>query len=560
MMPTPRNTAHFRSSLRHLLKQHALLIVIFLVALLFRVWKLGVVPWGFHVDEVDAGYIGRYIFSHGRDVYGNILPFVFDKFGDFRPTGIFYLSGLSVLMLGATEFAVRLPSALAGAASVVALWWFVKKLTGNTVAAWGSACMLAITPWHIVLSRATSEGVVGLLAFMVGLGLWTYRFVGGSRRLQIAGIAFLFFSYLFYHPFRVLVPFVFLFFLFIGQKGRERRVVVFACVLSVILSGLLSLSSAGKSRLAQVVFWKNPEIPKTLGALAIIDGPNNVLMARSYHNKVVAYTREFITQYLLYYSPDFLFIRGGYPDRYVVPHQGVLPIVSLPFILLGMVGLIREKKVSWLQWFVLYLFLIAPLPAALTYEDAPNIHRAIVLLLPLAIFGGWGVGQFAHYLGKRPVLWRFAAGVGLMVLVTMEMFYFWHEYTVHSPAHKSFLRNDGVREMMDYVIQRKNQYDRILIPVDNEHAVYYAFYTRAFRSVAPGTFQWRLITDKIDTIEFVPDKCPSMVYHEEIGKGKSLMMVDQTDCYNESLSVYTKIPRKDGTEAYKIREFPAISP
>ena len=71
------------------------LLLIFLLALAVRLLALSDVPFGFHNDEVDVGYVGKFILLNGRDPAGNILPLAFNKYGDFRPTGLFYLAGIS---------------------------------------------------------------------------------------------------------------------------------------------------------------------------------------------------------------------------------------------------------------------------------------------------------------------------------------------------------------------------------------------------------------------------------------------------------------------------------
>lgn len=87
------------------------LILIFLLALFLRVFNLGSIPVGFHNDEVDAGYVGKFLILHGRDTSGNVMSLAFNKFGDFRPTGLFYLTGISEVLFGTNEFAARLPAA-----------------------------------------------------------------------------------------------------------------------------------------------------------------------------------------------------------------------------------------------------------------------------------------------------------------------------------------------------------------------------------------------------------------------------------------------------------------
>ena len=107
------------------------LLLIFFLALFLRLIFLGSVPAGFHNDEVDVGYVGKFIVLNGKDPAGNILPLAFNKFGDFRPTGLFYLAGISQLIFGSNEFAVRLPTALFGALTVFPLFFLRIQCPGS---------------------------------------------------------------------------------------------------------------------------------------------------------------------------------------------------------------------------------------------------------------------------------------------------------------------------------------------------------------------------------------------------------------------------------------------
>ena len=59
--------------------------------------------------------------------------------------------------------------------------------------------LLAILPWHIVLSRTGAEGVIGLYTFVLAL-LWVFQ-----KKIRWAVVAF-FLTYFFYTSFRILVP------------------------------------------------------------------------------------------------------------------------------------------------------------------------------------------------------------------------------------------------------------------------------------------------------------------------------------------------------------------
>jgi 4-amino-4-deoxy-L-arabinose transferase-like glycosyltransferase len=524
------------------------------IALFLRLFHLGTIPLGFHVDELDAGYIGRYIFTHGRDVYGHIFPLVFDKFGDFRPTGIFYLSGLSVLLFGNHECAVRLPSAVIGAFTVVALWYFVLVFFKNRIVALGAAAALAIMPWHIVLSRSTSEGIVGLFLVILGFGLIQSAMLPFSKPRLIKGFILLWLSYLFYHSFRLLVPVFLLPFLFMDKASfKPQKMMISLWIVSFLLS-ILCIATTGISRMNQVVLWKNQSIVDTQIILRSIDGGARGLTTAVFHSNVVLYTREFLTQYLSYFSPDFLFIKGGLPERYVVPHQGLLLLVFLPFLFIGIGTIILSRTPARSKLFLLVWMLLAPLPGALTFEDTPNIHRAIALIVPLAICIGWGIDTIGIWISKaKRILAGFIVAV-IIVFTGFEIAYFFHEYEYHTPAYKSVFRNQGVREMIMYIFSHKDTYDTVIVPNINEYALYYAFYKGIYREIVPGTFRWKLEADTIDSINFVGMECPSIHFNRELLIGKRVLFVGEGNCPDSLTPIVKEITRRDGTKAFEIRE------
>src|SRR3990167_10194170 len=105
-----------------------LLILIFLLALFLRTYRLSTFPFGFHADEVRVGWNSYSILKTGLDDRGNLLALYYNTFGDYRPTGIFYFTIPSILIFGLTEFAVRFPSALFGALTIFPIYFLTKEL------------------------------------------------------------------------------------------------------------------------------------------------------------------------------------------------------------------------------------------------------------------------------------------------------------------------------------------------------------------------------------------------------------------------------------------------
>ena len=150
-------------------KSNWLLVAILVLAAALRLWRIGQAPHGFNADEAAIGYNAYSLLKTGRDEHGNSWPLHFESFADYKPGGYFYLALPFIAFLGLEKIAVRLPSIIAGIASV----WLVYKLTGELfkkqrkVLGLGvselAAIALALSPWQIQFSRGGWKLMLQLL-------------------------------------------------------------------------------------------------------------------------------------------------------------------------------------------------------------------------------------------------------------------------------------------------------------------------------------------------------------------------------------------------------------
>lgn len=539
-----------------------LLACIFLLALILRVFELGSVPNGFHGDEVDVGYEGKYIVMHGVDTYGNKLPLSFDRFGDFRPTGIFYLAGISEMVFGTNEFAVRFPAAIFGALSVIALFYLASRISKNQIAGLCSAAILAVLPWHIVLSRTTSESVIALFFIILGTYFGICFLETQSKKDIALTIIFLFASYLFYHTARLIVPFILLYFVIVSAKdwtlSKSRVIWVVLLCVAIILTGIFVFGNRG-GRASQVGFWQLPEQEALIASLSNGDGQNNVLSARLFHNKAVFYTRFVFGQYASYFSGDYLFMHGGKPDRYAVLESGLLYIVQIPLIAMGLYMAWKKRRIraNWLYLLLPFLLLISPLPAALTWEDVPNVQRSSFMILPFALLSGYGLFVFLTHPFSKVV--RNVLIVLLIGVSTVEISYFLHQYFVHDSQYRAFTRDQGAAQMMQELtlLQNQNKYDAIYISRDINQ-LRYLFYKNEFPThlILPlNSLPAELVFDNVHFIagEDISNRCVSDRFAKTLSsiKDKKILMIDEGDCKEKPFftTIYS-ITRKDQTKGY----------
>lgn len=526
------------------------LSLIFLLALILRVYKLGFVPHGFHSDEVVAGYEGTFILRNGTDTYGRILPLYFDKFGDFRPTGVFYLSGFTNLIFGQNVFAVRLAVSLAGALSVFAVYFLYLEIFGEKrkIGALASAFLLAASPWHVVLSRSTQESIVGAITISAGL-VFLYKYLRQKRRKDlILAVVLLALTYFFYTAHRLLVPIILLTFLFETIRTKRfklEKVLILVVSGSIVLSALILATPWGRSRGTQVLVFNNP-VPLIVGGnLAFGDGPNNVLIARIFHNKVVLYSREVAAQYLSYFSPEFLFVKGGLPDRYLVIEQGLLYFSFIPLLVVGANAILR--KYSWLPF---YLLIVTPLVAFLTSDDVPNTNRVSFMVVPFVLIAGAGLEKIFEL---RKSILKYLTLTAFFVAIALEFSYFAHQYLVHESQHRSLYRNDQFIETAQYLSEVRGNYDKVLVNNTRDHMlIYFWFVTNNFDS--SFRYEMNKFPDlfEFENMIFVKDECPSRRIEELASGVDRLLIIDNGDCPSSgNFHQLTDWKRGDSTQAFK---------
>lgn len=536
-----------------------ILFAIFLFAFALRIYRLGDFPVGFHIDEASLGYNGYSLLQTGKDDNGNSFPLYIDMFGDNRPSGYHYLTVLPIKLLGLTEFATRLPGALFGSIMIFAVFFFVLAIFQNKKLGLISAFLVAIAPWHFVLSRASGEAIVALFFILIGFGLFFYSLKKQKIPYLLLGTILMSVSFFFYHTPRVFVPgfflvFVLVFLSMILKTPKNYKITLLLCfiLMSFASAFLIFGISGGTGRYSQVNilssfetnFFQSQQIQEDA-----IAGSSNIT-SRIFHNKLTNVLLIFVSNYFDYFGLNFLFVEGGLPVWYSIPRMGLLYVVELPFILLGAYKLLKEKNIYYkipLVW-----LLISPVVPAITMDDVPNINRAINMFPILGIIAGVG---FLFLIERIKYKRQITLLIGALLI--FNALYFFHQYFYNAKTHKPWYRNNGFSEMMKVVNQNYNKYDTIVIS-KYQGGIYplVLFYSK----YNPQTYQKEGSPKNKDyggfgKFFFVPQDCPSFQARNKLPIGKRILYVDKGDCPVEKGTVLGKhdyIYREDGTKAFRI--------
>ncbi len=199
----------------------AALLVVLSVAAGLRLYRLPDLPVGLHYDEAANGILAGEIARAER------TP-IFIAAYTGKEVLFFYWTALWMTLLGATSLALRLGGASVGIATVLATMWATHELLHHEPdglwIALGGASFLAVSFWHLVLSRYGFRAVTQPLFQALTVGaLWRGLRVERRGWVLLAGLfcGALGYTYLAARAFPVPLAAALLIFV-IGERDRRR--------------------------------------------------------------------------------------------------------------------------------------------------------------------------------------------------------------------------------------------------------------------------------------------------------------------------------------------------
>lgn len=448
--------------IRHFVVAHMLILILILAGVL-RTVDLAHTPNGFHADE--ASYLINTIsmLETGRDEDNRFLPVSLHSLTDPKPALYSYVQLPFIAALGATTAASRLPAALLGVLSLFIIYTIFVELKERQLGLI-TIFVLAISPWHIVISRGTQEVITSFVFLSFAL-LFLLLYV----RKQ-SWFYFLFYllgslgSMYLYHSAKIIWPlFVSSYLCILYFKKQVTRKVTILLVAATVLSlGFALLFQNSSIRLQSVNILSSPE-PKAYVTQQIYGAtklaPKHVL--RFFYNKPHYYGREILRQYVTYFSPSYLFFDWSEPKRYVVPFHGLLYILELPLLILGLVAAIRQKKNITI--IMLVLLVIAPLPAVATAQEIPSTIRPFPAVIPISYFIALGINEII--LLKYRTLQRILL-ICVSIAYVLSLAYFLMQYFIQQKVYRPWSRNSPYEDIAMELGSYASQYNQIVITSD----------------------------------------------------------------------------------------------
>jgi len=448
-----------------------LLLILFLSLSLRLTW-LAKYPTGFSADEAAFGYNSYSLLLTGKDEWATPfyqLPVTnLKSFGDYKVPLYAFLAAPTIRLFGLTEVAVRLPNAVFGSLSVVAIWLLAYRLFSSRTAILAGG-IAAISPWSISLSRGGFEANLITLFLPLAITAWI------SRRYTLSAIV-LGINFYSYHSARFLSLMTWPLLVAFYKPARAVWIKNAFLVFLLFLPGLLSFLGPGRARIADVGIFHPTDNWQSVADRRFearnVGLPDS--LARVFSNKVTSTVSTFARNYFTYLSPQFLFTSGAVEASHgMITGRGVLYYVELPLLLAFLVWAIRRPTKTPL--FLLLLLLAAPLPAALSKGTGYATNRAVIMQPWLMIMASAGVIYLVHHLPRiRSVL-----AVGLILFYLIGFAGFVEGYLYHAPRVNASAMHYGWREVVERMRPIADGYSQVRVSrALSEPHIFLAFYLR----------------------------------------------------------------------------------
>ncbi len=472
-------------------REYIFLGLIVLIAVVLRFWQIGQVPISPDWDEAALGYNAYSILETGRDEYGKPTPIVLQSFNDYKPALYAYLIIPFIKVMGLSVEAVRLPSAIFGVSTIVAVYFLVKQLFDKKEIALLCTFLLAISPWHIQFSRVAFESNIGL-SLNIFLILFFLKSLKNKVFIIPAAVMGGLNLYV-YQADRLFTPLLVLVLAFVYRKEllkMSKKYLSVAIIVGLIIAlPMIIFTFTNKEALAraQGASILNAPIPLSNFNLAVrnlTNKENHDLFGLIVDNRRAIYFKELIGNYLWHYDFNWLFIQGesANPLNVNLRHQAIgmgnLYLFELPFLLIGIYILLfgnfrKSTKLLLFLWFA-----IVPIPASITW-DVPNSVRTLNFLPTFQILIALGILSTYDFLKKYrfSVLAFFAIGV----VGIFNFIYYLDAYFVQYNYLASQYWQYGYEKLIPYLKSVEGRYDRIVvfskIPLDQSY-IFFLFYLK----------------------------------------------------------------------------------
>jgi 4-amino-4-deoxy-L-arabinose transferase-like glycosyltransferase len=408
-------------------------LLIFLLGVFARVWEIRSLPLGLHQDEASIGMEAYYLLNYGVDRNGFSYPVHLVSWGSGQNALYAYLLMPFLALFGLKAVVIRLPNLVFGILTLPFIYLIGKQLVNRKFGLLAMFC-IAISPWHILLSRWGLES--NLLPFFFAVGFYfLLKSRADWRWYLLANFFFALALYTYGTTYAALPIFVVLSTLILIRGGwlTWRKLAAGLAVLAVlglpiVLFVLINLLKLETMHIGSISIPRLPVLSRFEGLGAMFSGSNFLATFRGY-------TEAFLK--LLIFQDDFRSRNSLPPYGYFYPLAFPISLVGVIFLLKALAEK-REQKLLLLAWYLTAFILGMSQPVI--------INRINLIFIPLILCVAYAI----YWLNDR-----YRAVLPAAVLVLLAVFVlFTRDY--HGPVYRQEIGKefyDGLLPALDFARQ-----------------------------------------------------------------------------------------------------------
>ncbi|HPT66098.1 MAG TPA: hypothetical protein PK257_02190 [Candidatus Woesebacteria bacterium] len=459
-------------------KENLGIILVMLLALMLRFWRLDLNPVGIVHDEIHqlvnakslaltgmgaagtgAGIFQNEAYCDGNCIFGELPTYLLIPFAFFK-----------------TSFpSLKIPFVLA---SVLMIFWFIKLFENLTKNKWIGiivGLMIAINPWAINFGRTAYENTFAFMFY--GWSFYLLAKEPFKLKNQIWAIILGFMASLCYFGAKpIFVPLILIglgYGFWIERKNIKKYLLL--ALMTILLMGgyglILKNSNAG-SRLKETSLINevvrnqvNEERRKSLEIPIVRD---------IFINKYTVLGKVLLTKYFAGLAPDYLFNQGevGF-DHFMITNHAFMYLFDLPMIILGFYALGTISASALV--FILTTILVLPITSILGNSATTYALRNGLIYPILAAIVGIGIYFLITKIKNKN--WKKVMEISLGLVYLISLINFLVMYWYRNPVEKSVGWLFYEREAVRYIdlVKDENQETKFEIVTGDPVDLIYAY-------------------------------------------------------------------------------------
>lgn len=538
-----------------------LLLAIIILSFSLRFYKVSENPPSLNWDEVSIGYNAYSILKTGKDEWGQFMPVHFKSYGEYKLPAQIYLSIPGIYIFGLNELGVRITPVIYGTLTVLVMFFLGRAIFQSNLAGLAASFLLAISPWHIQLTRASFES--SLATFFVTLGIWFLVKGFGNQKWFVYSMIPFALSVFTYNSARIFTPLFLavIFFIYRKQLVKFKKYVFLSAVFFIVLLLPLTPYILSGERSARYKLVSITDDPGLIPRINQNRGNSNLPhpLPKLVHNKLTYISFYFTRNYLSHFTPQFLFVSGAPHKQHHVQNIGELYYFQALFLLTGLFGLFKFKnkfKGLLLSWLLLAFF-----PVSVTNDSIPHALRTLISAPFYQLVSAYGVLLSLKWVNRFHRL-KIISLVALGTIIIVSIVSYLNQYYNFYPKLYSRDWQYGYKQVVNYINEQKDEYDQIVF---TRHFGEPHMFTLFFSNYDPVKYQNDPDIIRFETYDWVRVLRFDKFYFPDLGdkgtepqdilkenRGKKLLLIGKVGDFPSGVRRLKVVNFLDGTPAFEI--------